>query len=202
MPGEVRAMTAGTDRESQLNTQWKGMKAATAFGYQVANFTRTQVTLPCWAEMTTRQQMNQTEHSGGEDDALHFNDKDLPALGSIPGTHADPSCFKKTVHVSQSGQVHMTSTCWMNQSWVLKKTSYSQSMYSSYLEINKEQLLMLVGNPYQYFITFTLIRKKRRQILCTAYVYFTFCPASNSCQMVIYLLQKTINFPTVTRKKQ
>lgn len=140
MPGEVRAMRAGTDRESQLNTQWKGMKAATAFGYQVANFTCTQVTLPCWAEMTTRQQMNQTEHSGGEDDALHFNDKDLPALGSIPGTHADPSCFKKTVHVSQSGQVHMTSTCWMNQSWVLKKTSYSQSMYSSCLEINKEQL--------------------------------------------------------------
>lgn len=178
------------------------MKAATAFGCQVANFTCTQVTLPCWAEMTTRQQMNQTENSGGEDDALHFNDKDLPALGSIPGTHADPSCFKKTVHVSQPGQVHMTSTCWMNQSWALKKTSYSQSLCINPVWRLTKGSLMLVGNTYQYFISFTLIRKKRIQILCTAYVYFTFCPASNSCQVVIYLLQKTINFPTVTRKKQ
>lgn len=33
----------------------------------------------------------QTENSGGEDDALLFNDEDPPALGCTPGTHPDPS---------------------------------------------------------------------------------------------------------------
>lgn len=67
------------------------MKAAPAFGYHIANFTGAQVTHPCQAEMTTRQQMNPDWQFRREDGALHSNDKDLPALGSIPGAHPDPS---------------------------------------------------------------------------------------------------------------
>lgn len=55
------------------------MKADTAFGYQVAN----------WGTGDAPNNNNwiQAENWGGEDDALLFNNEDLPALGSIPGTH-------------------------------------------------------------------------------------------------------------------
>lgn len=120
------------------------MKAAPTFGYQVSNFTSAQVTLPYRAEMTTTQQMNPDWEFRGEDDALHFNDKGLPALGPIPGTYPDPSLVK---HASKKLLMclNLVRCIWLQclnepEVGTEKKQLQPIFMYSSCLEINKEQL--------------------------------------------------------------
>lgn len=112
------------------------------------------------------------------------------------------TCFKKTVHMSESGHVYNFSL--LNQRGLGAKENQRQPifMYSPCLETDREQLN--IGRkhlPVLYFI-YNQEKEKETEILCTAYVCFTVCPASNSCQVVIYLLQQTINFPTVTGNKQ
>ena len=111
-------------------------------------------------------------------------------------------CFKKTIHVSESGHVYNFSL--LNQPGLGAKENQLQPIltYLSCLETNKEQLNIGPKHlPVLYFI-YSQKKEKETEILCTAYVCFTVCPASNSCQVVIYLLHPTINFPTVTGNKQ
>lgn len=74
--------------------------------------------------------------------------------------------------------------------------------YASSSETNKEPLNIGWKHlPVLYFI-YSQKKEKETKILCTAYVCFTVCPASNSWQVVIYLLLQIITFPTETGNKQ
>lgn len=74
--------------------------------------------------------------------------------------------------------------------------------YSTCLETNKEQLNTGWKHLLVLYFIYRQKKEKEIEILCRAYVCFTVCPASNSCQVVIYLLQQTIYFPAVSGSKQ
>lgn len=182
-----------------------------------------QATSPCWAEMNTTRWRSRAVplqwHSYTPAPAHKLNQRtpegkiifyfSIVRISQLEGpsqtlimTLLGETCFRKTVHVSESG--HMYNFSLLKQPGLGAKENQLQPIftYSSCLETNKEQLNIIRKHlPVLYFI-YSQKKEKETEILCTAYVCFTVCPASNSCQVVIYLLQQTINFPTATGNKQ
>ena len=116
-------------------------------------------------------------------------------------TLLDDRSFQKTAHMSESVHVHNFSL--QNQLGLSTKENQLWPIlaYSSWLGTNKEKININWKHRVLCFI-YCQKKEKETEILCTVYVCFTVCPANNSCQVVIYLLQQNTNFLTVTGNKQ
>lgn len=86
----------------------------------------------------------QAENWGGEDDALLISNDDPPALGSIPGTHQDPSWWNMLQENCSCVWIWPGAYDFslLNEPELGTKENQLQPifMYSSCLETNKEQL--------------------------------------------------------------